>query len=100
MYAIRSYYDIGDESRTDPLNLVRPRRKRFPPQCLRDDGAVNGFDRHGQKRLPLRFLDVSGNPRDRATRSDAGDEHVDLSLRILPDFRAGRVLVDLRVGIV
>ena len=48
--------------------------------------------------LPLRLLDVAGDAGDGAAGADAGDQHVDLAVGVVPDLRAGGLLVDRRVG--
>ena len=44
------------------------------------------------------LLEVAGHAGDGAAGADAGDEHRDLAVGLLPDLRAGGAVVDLGVG--
>ncbi len=59
----------------------------------REHGAVCRFHRNGFE-LRLALLDVGGDSRKRSAGAYAGDEKVDLAVRIFPDFRAGRLDVN------
>ena len=80
-----------DEARADALDLVRA-------------GAPAGEHRRGRG-LDGDHLDVlvallqeRAGAGDRAAGADAGDEVVDLAVQRLPQLRAGRPVVDVRVG--
>src|SRR5690606_11463104 len=78
------------EAGPDPLLAVRA---RLPAG---EDGALGGLDGHDVD-LRLALAQVSARSGDRASRSDAGDEDVHAPLRVLPDLRARRAVMDGRV---
>jgi hypothetical protein len=89
---------VGDEARADALDLVRAGLQFLAGQLLRDDRAFARLHGHGQDLLALHVLDVARDAGDGAARADAGDEHVDRAVGVVPDFRAGGLFVNRRVG--
>ncbi|MCY1426513.1 hypothetical protein D9M71_423350 [compost metagenome] len=65
---------------------------------LADHRRADRFHRHREDRLALGVLDIAGNPGDGAAGTDPGDQHVHRAVGVVPDFRAGGLLVDGRVG--
>ena len=86
-----SLQDIRHEACADALNLVRP------GLAATQHRGVYWFDSNGFEAW-LATLDHVGHAGDGAAGADAGDEHVDLSVRVVPDFLGGRPAVHLRVG--
>ena len=72
-----------------PLDLVRARFQLFTGQRPADDRRVGRLDRHGSDGLAFGVLDVAADAGQRAAGADAGDEHVDFTVGVFPDFRAG-----------
>ena len=67
-------------------------------EFLGDDRAFLRLDGDGDDFLALRVLDVARHAGDGAAGADAGDEHVDGAIGVVPDFGAGGLLVDGRIG--
>src|SRR5439155_8814437 len=80
----------GHEVLADALDLPRLRR------AARQHAALGVGADHLDVRLAL--LEVAGDAGDGAAGADAGDEGRDLAVGLVPDLRAGRAVVDLRVG--
>src|SRR5439155_24749022 len=81
-----------DEVFTDPLDLVRLRVLARVERPVRV-----GPHRHHRRLL---LLQEAGDAGHGATGAEAGNDHVDLAVGLRPDFRAGRFVVGLRVGLV
>jgi hypothetical protein len=81
----------GDESRADPLDAMP---SRF---STADYGGLSRFDCDGLEGRVSR-LDVSSDSSDRSTRSDPGNDRVDLTCGILPNLRSSRLFMDGRIG--
>eukprot|EP00754_Rhynchopus_humris_P046874 Rhum_TRINITY_DN639_c0_g1::Rhum_TRINITY_DN639_c0_g1_i1::g.2043::m.2043 len=81
---------VGDEAGTDALDLVRARRPAG------DDRRVRGLHSEGLE-VRVDAADEAGDARDRASGADARNDGVDVVLRVLPDLRARRALVDCGV---
>ena len=62
---------------------------RLAGQVLGDHRTVLRLHAHRQDLLPFVLLDVAGDAGDGAAGADAGDEHVDRAIGILPDLGAG-----------
>ena len=65
---------------------------------LGDHRAVGRFDRHGFDRLAGVGFDVAGDAGDGAAGTDAGHQHIDGAVAVVPDLRARGLEVDLGVG--
>src|SRR5205085_12599343 len=81
-----------DEIFTDALDLVR----------LRDIARVQRPYRVGAHRHHRRLLlfQETGDAGHGAPSPQAGHHHVNLTVGLRPDFRAGRLIVGLRIGLV
>ena len=66
-------------------------------RSLAEDGRGRGLDRDDPDGGIL-LLEIGADARDRAARADAGDKDIDFSVRVRPDLRTGRRLVDGGVG--
>ena len=84
--------DIGDKAGADALDRVLARL------AAGQHGTGLRLDRHDSERMVLFFLDVTADARERSARAHAGDEHVDLAIGVVPQFRPGGLEVDRRVG--
>ena len=70
----------------------------FAIHRLADDRAVRRFDGDGFDGFAGLVLDVARHTCDRAAGAHARHEHIDGSIAIVPDFRAGCLEMDVRVG--
>ncbi|MCY1422901.1 hypothetical protein D9M71_386000 [compost metagenome] len=70
----------------------------FAGQGLADDRGRNRLHRHGEDRLATSLLDVAGHAGEGAAGSHAGHQHIHGAIGVVPDFRAGGLFVDRRVG--
>ena len=82
---------IRNEARADTLNLMRS------GCALREDRRACGFYGDDLHVRVLR-LQVFTDTGDGSARANASDEYVDLAVSVLPDLRAGRGDVSLRVS--
>src|SRR5262249_20377742 len=89
--------DIRHEAGADALNLVRARFDRLACHGLRDDRAVSRLDRHALRGRFSRLDDLT-DAGDRAAGAHAGDEYIDLSVGVPPDFLGGNFAVNLGIG--
>ena len=89
---------LGDEAGADALDFVGTGFDGFTVHGLGDHRAVGRFNGHGFDRLARFILDVTGDAGDGATGADAGHEHVNGAIAVVPDFRTGGLEVDLGVG--
>ena len=89
---------FGDEAGTDALNLVGTGLDGLTVHGLGDNRAIGGFNGHGFDRLARFIFDVTGDAGDGATGADAGHEHVNGAIAVVPDFRTGGLEVDFGVG--
>jgi hypothetical protein len=83
--------DLGDEAGADALDLVRA------GLAAGEDGAVGGFHGDGPE-VGVAGLHVLADPGEGSSGADAGDEDVGGAVGVVPDFWAGGIEVDLRVG--
>lgn len=67
-------------------------------EFLGDDRTFLGFHGHREKFLVFGLLPKPGNAGDGAAGTDTGDQDIHLALRVMPDFRAGSLFVNGRVG--
>ena len=88
----RHVENVRDEAGADALNFVLARR------AARHHRAVDRFDGDGFERVAFFLLDVAGHAGDGSARAHARHENVDLAFGVVPDFRAGGLEVDFRVG--
>src|SRR5579862_5461183 len=88
--------DAGNEAGADALDAMGRGSHRLAGHLLRDDRAVDRLDGDGlEARLAL--LDDLADAGDGAARADAGDENIDLAVRVVPDLFSGCLAVDLGV---
>ena len=82
---------LGDEIRADALDAMRAclalRQQRRVGRLHRDDVHVG-----------LVLLEIPASARDRAARAHTRNEHVHVAVGVLPDLRAGGLIVCGRVG--
>ena len=67
---------------------------RLAPRQYRRLGRLDGHDPYGR----FQFLEPGADAADRASRTDAGHEQVDPSVRVAPDFLGRRPSVHGRIG--
>ena len=81
----------GHEAGADSLYLVR---SRF---ASRQDGRGVRFDGE-HPHIRLQFLEPPAGAADRSACAHAGDQYIDLSVRVAPDLFGGRLFVDAGIG--
>ena len=90
----REIKDIRHESGADPLNLVRTGLQRLTFLALREHGARRRLNGDRDDRLPLSALDVARHSGDGPAGAHPRYEDVDGAFSVVPDFRAGCLLVN------
>ena len=68
---------------------------RFTIHGLGDHGTVAWFNRDGFNRFARLIFDVARDAGDRSAGANASHEHIDGTIAIVPDLRAGGLEVDL-----
>jgi len=81
---------VGDERDADAFDFVGAGLASLQDRAL-------GFDGDGED-AGILLLEEAGDAGERAAGADAGDEGVDASVELLPEFLSGGVVVELRVG--
>ena len=88
---------VGDESRTDALNLVRARLERLTRRRLGQYRALGRLDGDGLNRW-LEGLQCAGQTGNRAASTYAGNDDINRSVSVAPDFLGSGLLMHGRVG--
>ncbi|MNN30090.1 hypothetical protein D3C81_1437270 [compost metagenome] len=70
----------------------------FTGQGLADQRRGHRLHRHRQDRLALGLLDVARHASDGTAGAHARHQHIDRAVGVVPDFRAGGLFMDRRVG--
>ena len=81
-----------------PWILCAPGLISWPASFWVITGAFLGLHGHGEKFLALGLLPKPGDAGDGAAGADAGDQDIHLAVGVIPDFRAGGLFVDGRIG--
>ena len=89
---------LGNEAGTDALNLVGTGLEGLAVHRLADHRAAGGLHGDGFDRLARFIFDVARDAGDGAAGADAGHQHIDGAIAVVPDLRARGFEVDLRVG--
>jgi hypothetical protein len=93
----RQVEGVRDEAGADALDLVRAGFQFLTGELLRNDRAFLRFDGDGQEVATLGVLDEPRNAGDGAAGADAGNQHVDVAIGVLPDLGSGGGFVNRRV---
>ena len=81
-----------------PWILCGPGFSGSPARFCVSTGLAAGSTATETIGLPLVALDVARDAGDGAAGADAGDQHVDRAVGVVPDLRAGGLLVDRGIG--
>ena len=89
---------VGHEAGADALDLVRPGPQALAGDRLADHRTVDRLHGHRHQRPAERLLDVAADAGDRAAGADTRHQHIHASIGVLPDLRAGGVVVNAGIG--